>query len=89
MVLSLGLGVVIGLADAAGFFFTARLFVVNATPAKRLIAGITEGARLVLFVALVLLLWHMRIVPIVWLLCAALMVSLAGKLLFIVKGLHA
>jgi hypothetical protein len=88
-VLSLGIGVVVGLADAAGFFFTARLFIVNATPGKRVIAGIAEGARLLLFVGLVLFLWHLKIVPVLWLLCSAIVVSLAGKLLFIVKGLKA
>jgi hypothetical protein len=86
-VLSVGIGAVIGLADAAGFFYTARLFIVNATSTKRAIAGIAEGVRLVLFVALVLFLWHMKIVPILWLLCCAIAVSLAGKLLFIFKGL--
>jgi hypothetical protein len=82
------MGAVIGLADAAGFFFTAKLFIGNATSAKRAIAGIAEGARLILFVALVLFLWHLRIVPVLWLLCSAIVVSLSGKLLFIVKGLR-
>lgn len=86
-VLSIGIGTAIGLADAAGFFYTARLFIVNATPVKRAIAGIAEGARLILFVAVVLFLWHIKIVPLVWLLCCALAVSLGGKFLFIFKGL--
>lgn len=86
-VLSVGMGAAIGLADAAGFFYTARLFIINATPAKRAVAGIAEGARLILFVALVLLLWRTRIVPVLWLVCSAIAVSLAGKILFIVKGL--
>lgn len=86
-VLSVAIGASIGLADAAGFFYTARLFIVNATGAKRAVAGIAEGARLVLFVALVLLLWRTKTVPVLWLLCSAIAVSLAGKFLFIVKGL--
>jgi hypothetical protein len=84
----MGIGAAIGLADAAGFFYTARLFTVNATSARRAVAGIAEGARLILFVALVLFLWHMKIVPIIWLLCCAIVVSLVGKFLFIFKGLR-
>jgi hypothetical protein len=86
-VLSVAIGAAIGLADAAGFFYTARLFTVNATSVKRAIAGIAEGARLVLFVAVVLFLWHIKIAPLLWILCSAIAVSLAGKFLFIVKGL--
>jgi|WetSurMetagenome_2_1015567.scaffolds.fasta_scaffold00055_31 hypothetical protein len=83
------MGAIIGLADAAGFFYTVRLFTVNATPAKRAISGIAEAARLALFIALVLFLWHLKIVPILWLLCSAIAVSLAGKVLFIFTGLKA
>ncbi|HUI93098.1 MAG TPA: hypothetical protein VLX68_12695 [Chitinivibrionales bacterium] len=86
-VLSVAIGCAIGLADATGFFYTARLFVVNATSVKRAIAGIAEGARLVLFVTVVLFLWHVKIVPLPWLLCSAILVSIVGKIFFIVKGL--
>jgi hypothetical protein len=86
-VLSVALGAAIGLADAAGFFYTARLFIVNATPIRRVVAGIAEAARLVLFVAVVLFLWHIKIAPILWIICSAIAVSLVGKFLFIFKGL--
>ena len=83
------MGAVVGLADAAGFFYTARLFSINATSARRLVAGIAEGARLIFIIGLVMFVWHLRIVPILWLLCSAIAVSIIGKLLFIVKGLKA
>ena len=86
-VLSIGAGAVIGLADATGFFYTVRLFIADAASVKRVVAGIAEGARLVLIVAIVLFLWHLKVVPVLWLVCSALAVSLVGKILFIVKGL--
>jgi hypothetical protein len=87
-VLSVGIGAVVGLADAAGFFYTARLFVVNSTPHKRMLAGIAEAGRMILLVALVMFLWHLHFVPMLWLLGGAIVVSVAGKLLLISKRLR-
>jgi hypothetical protein len=88
MVLSVGIGAIVGLADAAGFFYTARLFVVKSTPHKRMLAGIAEAGRMILLIAVVLFLWHLHFVPMLWLLGGAIVVSVAGKLLFISKRLR-
>jgi hypothetical protein len=87
--LSVGIGVVVGLTDAAGFFYTARFFLASTTSGKRVIAGFAEAARMILLIAVVLLLWHLKFVPVLWLLCSALVASLAGKLFLISKRLRA
>ncbi len=87
--LSVGIGALVGLTDAAGFLYTARLFLANATSGKRAAAGLAEAGRIILLIAVVLFLWHLKFVPILWLVGSALVVSLAGKLILITKGLKA
>jgi hypothetical protein len=84
-VISIGSGVVVGLADAVGFYYTARMFLVNATSRKRTIAAVFEALRLVILIAAVLLMYGQLHLSMVWLLAGALFVSLGGKFFFIFK----
>jgi len=85
--ISLCAGLLIGLADSVGFFYTVRMFVVNTTSQKRVVAGFLEAARMILLCALVVFLNSQKSFSIIWLLAAALLLSLGGKFFFIFKRL--
>jgi hypothetical protein len=87
--ISVGAGIAVGLIDAAGFFYTAKLFINNTVAHARAIAAAAEASRLILLIAFVVLLWHAKFISVLWLLGSALLLSLAGKFLFIFKGLKA
>jgi hypothetical protein len=87
--ISLGAGIAVGLADSVGFFYTAQMFLFNATTKKRIIAAILEAARLFFLFAVIILLYRYKTVSIILLLASAIFVSLGGKLFFIFKRLKA
>jgi hypothetical protein len=86
-IISLGAGLLIGIADAVGFFYTAQMFVKNATSGKRTVAGVLEAARLLVLCGVVLFLYNLHSFSILWLLGMTLIVSLGGKFFFIFKRL--
>jgi hypothetical protein len=86
--ISCAIGVGIGFADSAGFYFTLKLFLVNPTTKKQLAAGLLEFFRLLFLVALIILISFDKSMSILWLLIAALPVSMSGKIFCILKRFH-
>lgn len=85
--LSAAIGIVIGTADAMGFFYTVKFFFAHATTFKRIIAAALELFRLIVLIAFIIFLCsraHMLFIPLV--LCAFVF-SQGGKMVFIFKGL--
>ena len=85
--LSAAIGLLIGLADAIGFFYTIKFFLANSSGAKKVLAGIFEFFRLIILVALIIFLSKHEIILIVPLFLTAILLSMGGKMLFIFKGL--
>ncbi len=84
---SLAVGILVGLADAAGFFYTAKLFFSGSTGTKKAIAGFFEFFRLIIIVAFIIFLSSKTSLSMLPFLFTALFLSMTGKLLFILKGL--
>jgi hypothetical protein len=86
-ILSAAAGIVIGLADAACFYYTVKFFLVNASGRKKTLAGFFEFFRFIVFIALIIFLCSHRIIFIIPFFLSAVILSLGGKMLFIFKGL--
>jgi hypothetical protein len=77
----------VGLADAAGFFYTAKFFFANSSGAKKALAGFFEFFRLIIIVAFIIFLSSKTSLSILPFLFTALFLSMTGKAVFILKGL--
>ncbi len=87
IILSAATGTLLGLADAVGFYYTVKFFLAKASGGKKLLAGLFEFFRLIVFVALIIFLSKHGIIFIVPFFLTALILSLGGKMFFIFKGL--
>jgi len=86
--ISCALGIIIGLADATGFYYTAKFFLADPSKKKGLIAGILEFFRLLCLVLCIILISFDKNISILWLLGIALLISMSGKILCILKRFH-
>jgi hypothetical protein len=85
--ISAGIGIIAGAIDAAGFYYTAKIFFANATNKKRILAGFLEIFRLIILIALIIFLCSRGNISFIPLAFTALLLSLGGKMVFIFKGL--
>jgi hypothetical protein len=86
--ISATIGVLIGAADAAGFFYTVKLFIAKSPGHKKVLAGIFEVLRLVLIVAFTIFLISKISILVIPLFIAAFVLSMGGKMVLIIKGLN-
>jgi hypothetical protein len=87
IVISALVGVLLGLGDAVGFFFTVKLFLKGGAGRKKILAGFFEFFRFIVIIALIIFLCSHKIILIVPFFLTALFVSMGGKLLLVLKGL--
>jgi|WetSurMetagenome_2_1015567.scaffolds.fasta_scaffold92328_2 hypothetical protein len=85
--ISASVGILAGVIDSTGFFYTVKIFFAKTSGKKLAIAGALEIFRLIVLVTFIIFLcshMHVLFLPLA---IAALVFSLAGKMLFIFKGL--
>jgi hypothetical protein len=87
IILSAAIGTIVGVADAVGFFFTVKFFLANSTGFKKALAGFFEFFRLIIIIVFIIFLSTHKIILIVPFFLLALIISLGGKTLLVVKGL--
>jgi len=87
IILSATIGIIVGIVDAVGFFFTVKLFIANSTGAKKAFAGFLEFFRLIIIIVFIIFLSSHKIILIVPFFLPALLISLGGKTFLVVKGL--
>jgi hypothetical protein len=87
ILISLAIGLLVGLADSVGFFYTVKLFVAKSTGKKKIIAGALEFSRLVGIIIFIFFLCSHGIILIIPFFLSALLLSMGGKLLLVLKGL--
>jgi hypothetical protein len=87
ILISAVVGIIVGAADAVGFFYTVKFFLAKTSPAKKTLTGFLEFFRLIFFVALIIFLGSHKIILFLPLLLAGFFISLGGKMLLIFKGL--
>jgi hypothetical protein len=85
--ISVVIGFLLGLADAVGFFYTVKFFLANSAGVKKVVAGFFEISRLILIIIFIIFLSSHKIILFVPLFLLALIMSLGGKMLLILKGL--
>ncbi len=86
--ISAAIGVLIGAADAAGFFYTVKLFIEKSPGYKKVLAAFFEVVRLVLIVAFIIFLISNKSILVIPLFIAAFVLSMGGKMVLIIKGLN-
>jgi hypothetical protein len=86
--ISAAIGVLIGAADAAGFFYTVKLFFAKSPGHKKAFAGLFEVLRLMLFAAIIFFLISNKSILVIPLFLAAFILSMVGKMVLIIKGLN-
>jgi hypothetical protein len=86
--ISAAVGILIGSADAAGFFYTIKFLLAKIAPSKKIFVVFFEIFRLLFLVALIIFLGSHKIILFLPLLFTAFIVSLGGKMLLIFKGLN-
>jgi hypothetical protein len=87
--ISIGTGAIVGLADAVGFYYSAKMFISNKPGNSRIFAAILEAGRLLLLIALILTLNSQKCFSIFILIGIAFLISLGGKFFFIFKRMKA
>jgi hypothetical protein len=87
IVISAVLGIILGAADAAGFFLTVKLLLVKSAPSKKIGVVFFEFFRLLLLIALIIFLGSNKIILYIPLLLGAFVFSMGGKMLLIFKGI--
>ena len=85
--ISAAIGILIGVADAIGFFYTVKFFLANSAGLKKAVAGFFEFFRLIVIIAFIIFLSSHKIILIVPLFLFALIISLGGKMILVLKGL--
>jgi hypothetical protein len=79
-------GTAIGLLDTIGFFFSVKYFILTKRVSSRLLMVGLELFRLAVLIAGIIYCFHTGFFSIVWLLSAAILVSVTGKVAWAFTG---
>ena len=85
---SLLVGLLIGVLDVAGFYWSAKLFFVSPSRKTNITGGIVEALKVALFVASIIFLSKASLISFWWLLLPAVAISVGGKLFFSLRRLN-